>query len=448
MNKLVFQTSPAPPLSRLGRMQLLVLMRALQLLVLALVTLVARVGMGIQLPLLPMAGIFALMLAVNLLTWYRSGLSRQGSHTEVFLHLCVDQTGLFLLLLFSGGGANPFVMLLLLPLALGAALLPGRYVIALFIVSVVAYLGLLLVPILPGTGHLVLHGERSSSRIVLSFVRDGHLAGNAYQAHLQGMWVAFVITAGLISAFVYFIAANLRYREGKLRELQMQRLRDEKILALGTQAANAAHELGTPLSTITLLCDELGEEAKDPEVRKLVGEVCEEMQRLRAILQRLAGRAHERTPGPREPEPLRDYLCRVVEDWRALRPGVAPRIQVSDNDAGRKVQPDSTIQDALSNLLNNAADVSPGDLALAGSIHGDWLFLEVLDRGAKSFEQVRRGILAADTSGSGRGMGMGVMLSRAVIERAGGSLAYLPRDGGGLCARITLPLVTMEPMIL
>lgn len=360
----------------------------------------------------PVAAVGVLLtgnLVLLAVLWWRSRDRRAGRDPEIFAHLLADQVVLFLLVALTGGAANPFVMLLLLPLALAAVLLPGRYVIVLLLTAVLGYLALL--------------------------AGSGHGGGDAaYRMHLQGMWVAFAWAALLLAFFVHATARALRKREAALRRMQMQRLRDEKLLALGAQAATAAHELGTPLSTARLLCEEVRATELTREQRDLIEDIEGQVRRSGELLRTLADHAHRRQ-GQRIPiDNLKAWLRGQVEQWRALHPEIAPAVEVDAGLTSAGVEVDEGITDALNNLLTNAAEVSPDAVTLRAGLTNDGLALEVLDRGpGLSREQ------AAGTEASQSGLGMGVLLATALIERAGGRLVYESRDGGGTRARILLP---------
>lgn len=419
---------------RAGRMQQLAWFRTLSLTLQVTAVAVAAGTMPGASPLPEVAALLALNLLLLVVVWWRSRVTTRGNDTEVFGHLFADQVGLFLLIALTGGAANPFVMLLLLPLALAAILLPGRYVLVLLITVILGYFSLLAWPEMGA--RMVLSGEQRGD-LVMHF-RHGHEGGEAYATHLRGMWVAFTIAALLMSFFVYWIARALRYREAALRRLQLQRLRDEKLLALGAQAATAAHELGSPLSTARLLCDELSASDLDSRQRQVLEEIESEVRRSGGILRKLGEAAHLRRGEQLDVSDMQRWLLEQVERWRSLYPGVAPLIEVSSSLEGQPLCLDEGVADALANLLSNAADASPGDVMIEARMRSDGILIDVLDRGPGY-----RPPADDDSTLSADGLGLGVMLAFALVERAGGALTYLARPGGGTIARITLPMETV-----
>jgi two-component system sensor histidine kinase RegB len=350
------------------------------------------------------------LVLLCLITW-RARCHVPGKNRELFAHLLADQIGLALLVALTGGAANPFIMLLLLPVALAAVLLPGRYVLLLLLMAAGTYFLLLARP-------------------------AAHFHHYEYADHLRGMWVAFVLAATMMAGFVYWTARSLRYRETALRQLQASRLRDEKLLALGTQAANAAHDMGTPLSTARLLIDELAltedRQARDAIQSSLVAEI----DRCSSLLRGLAQTAHRRRGEKLRVEDAESWLRQQTEHWRGLNPHLTVDLSVEADLPVLHL--DESLGDILGNLLSNAAAQSPNDLRVALALEQDHLMMVVADRGP-GVEAVRT-FQAEDMEASGQGLGMGVMLSASLAERAGGKLVYRPREGGGTEACIVLPL--------
>jgi len=186
-------------------------------------------------PLLPMAAVLALMSLFALSTAWRLRQDVPATQLEFLAHLLADLTAFAVLVFFSGGATNPFVSLMLVPVVIAAISLRPRWV---WLLAAVAggYYALLLF-CLPTAG--------------------GGDPVAAYGMHLGGMWFNFLISAGLIAFFVTRMHAALRLRDQALSALREKQLRDERIVALGTQAALAAHETRHPLATIQTTAHEL-----------------------------------------------------------------------------------------------------------------------------------------------------------------------------------------------
>jgi len=380
----------------------------------------------VALPVTPLAALIAALLAVNLITALRLTRGRPVSEHELFAQLLVDVAVLTGLLYLSGGSTNPFTLLYLMPITLSAAALPGRYTWMMAGATAACYSLLMFhyVPLPHAHGH----------------------AGADFDLHVLGMWLGFVLSAGLIAYFVVRMGETLRARDAALARLREDALRSERILALGTLATGAAHELGTPLSTVAVLARELDGDLPAGERARKLAVMRDQVQRCKEILARLTASAGERPAASGRGLPVADYLAGLAAQWRALRPDVALETRLDAPRPGPAIVVDETLSQALTNLFNNAADASPERVELHARWDADEVAVEVCDRGPGLPAEVARlaGSAFFTTKAPGQGLGLGLFLARATAQRLGGSLTLTNRDGGGACARLLLPLETIQ----
>lgn len=363
----------------------------------------------IQLPMaamLALLGLHALLVLLQARAIAIGDASRQG----VFLHLLGDAGLIAALVYLSGGYANPFISLLLLPLVLTAALLPAG--LAWAMTGVVALLYTLLM-----THYLPL-------RLDMTDREAGDL-------HLTGMWLSFLFTAALVAAFVTRLQADLRARDQALAEAREAALRDEQLFALGMQAAAAAHDLATPLSTLGLELETLKSEyANDDDLAPTLATMTGQAARMRAVLDRLrAFAARART----EPAPLRPvdaWLAELVQHWQLMRPQSHVSLKVLGRLPAPAIADDPLLASSLITLLNNAADGSPEAVTLELTWSAGAIEFRVLDRGPGLQAQMAKA----------EGWGIGLQLATAALDRLGGGLDLSPRPGGGTQARVHLPV--------
>ncbi|MBI1284651.1 MAG: sensor histidine kinase [Thiobacillus sp.] len=371
-------------------------------------------GLHIPMPLLPMASVLVLMGLFSLSTAWRLRLDAPATQMEFLAHLLADLTAFAVLVFFSGGATNPFVSLMLVPVIIAAISLRPRWVWLLAAVAG-AYYALLLFVYQP----LAIADPVA-----------------AYGMHLGGMWFNFLISAGLIAFFVTRMHAALRTRDQELSALREKQLRDERILALGTQAALAAHELATPLATIQTIAHELASEfANDPDIGADCRLLEKQAQACKRILTQLAERAQDTVPPVL---PLNDWLNALIERWQVLRPDaqVVPRLTLSQRD----FEPPEGLEQAILNILNNAADAAAGRVEFTAAAENDALVIDIADRGPGfSPEQKSQAGRVLFSGKPGRGWGMGLALTHATLERLGGNVTLSERDGGGTRVRIALP---------
>ncbi len=371
-------------------------------------------GIHIPMPLLPMGAVLMLMLLFSLSTAWRLRQEMPATQMEFLVHLLTDLTAFAVLVFFSGGVTNPFASLMLVPVVIAAVSLRPRWVWLLATVAGGLY------------------------AVLLFYYQPLAVADPiaAYGMHLGGMWFNFLISAGLIAFFVTRMHAALRTRDQELSTLREKQLRDERIVALGTQAALAAHELATPLATIQTTAHELASEfANDPDIGADCRLLEKQAQACKRILTQLAARAQDTAPAA---QPLDAWLAALIERWQVLRPDAQVTATLPTDQ--RAFTPADGLEQAILNVLNNAADVSPNAVELSTTSHHDTLQIDIADRGPGfSPEQKAQAGRVAFSGKSGHGWGMGLVLTHATLERAGGSLTLVERDGGGSCVRITLP---------
>jgi len=363
--------------------------------------------------------IVVMLLALNAWTWLRLRSRGRFTDYELLAQMLVDVAALTGTLYYSAGASNPFAFFYLLPVMISATALPRRLLWLVTAATLGCYTSLLLVsPPLPDLAPV----EQS-----------GPLA-----LHVGGMWIGFIVIALLIAHFIAGISTTLRDRERSLAEARERMLRHERLVALATLAAGAAHELSTPLNTMLLLADELDSGLpadRQGESRELLEQLRSQIHRCRHSLTAIAASAGtSRSSGARRVSAA-SFLRERCRDTRSLRPEAA---LVTDIDASTEtvfLTVDRSFEQALSNLLDNAIDASPQAVELRAAMAGSQLRVEVLDRGPGP---------QAITEGKRSGLGFGLEISREILLQAGARLQFLPRPGGGSITRIDLPAALLS----
>lgn len=374
-----------------------------------------RLGLGI--PLAPMLSVSAALLAFNVglhLWWRRGG---QGGSRALMLQLLIDMAALTALLYLAGGPANPFVSLYLVPVAIAAVGLDLLPVLALAMLSAVLYTGLM-------RWHLPLPTVH----------------GRDFELHVLGMWINFLLSVAIMSVVLGRFMATVKRQRQALSNAREGALRDESVLALGTLAAGTAHELNTPLTTMGLLLDEWNDVPPTEEDIALMREQLGYCRRHVRTLADIARRGNADAP---RLQPAGVFVLDCCERWRLLRPSVPVSVRVDTGE--HRVRVDAALPQALILLFDNAADANARrddeeSVDIEATIHDGRLRVLVRDRGEgpdglAAFARAERGA---------HGLGVGLMISNASIERAGGVVRQYARDGGGCVTEIALPLADDE----
>ncbi|HEX5363025.1 MAG TPA: ATP-binding protein [Gallionella sp.] len=391
----------------------------------------------------PMITAIVALSALNLATWLRLKYhSKPVSAVELFTQLCADVLALSVLLYFSGGSTNPFISLYLLPLVIAAATLPHGYTWAMTALTTACYT-LLMKYYVPLPMHHEMTGNMSGMEGMdhdMSAMNVSDLPQESiFNLHVFGMWLGFVISAVVIAYFVVKMAHEVRERDAALARVREETLRNERIVALGTQAAGAAHELGTPLSTLAVVIGELKREPSMlPEWRADLDILDGQVQACKRILDKLLAHAQDHETA----QTLEQFLAETLSEWQLLRPTAHYRYQAPSAHSAPHLHIDPALRAALLNLLNNAADASPDEIDIEAHWTAENFMLSIHDHGLGLTPEAiaRAGSAFFTTKEEGRGLGL--FLANATVERMGGKVRLFNREVGGATTEIILPLQT------
>lgn len=377
----------------------------------------------LPLPAIPLLTVVALQVLLNIWTCRRNRSGATIGDHEIFAQLTADVAALTGILYFTGGATNPFAWFYLIPLMVSATVLSARATWTMATLAISCY-SLLMV------FHQPLAGTHDHMHHDVGFTQ-----------HVLGMWFGFILSAVLVASFITAMANSLRERDRALAAAREQALRDGQLVALGTLAAGAAHELSTPLATMAVLIGELDREQSPDKMRRKIEILRAQIGRCKEALSVMSVSSGEFRADSGSGVGVADFIRAVLDQWRTQRVAGALDTRVQGPDNGARIVDERVVRQSLINLLNNAADASPDELALAATWDADMLDIEILDRGP-GLDPDRAGDLGQrQTSDKEYGMGLGLLLSHAAIHKFGGQIALSARDGGGTRTHIRLPLL-------
>ncbi|MGO1072917.1 ATP-binding protein [Lysobacter sp. CA199] len=371
--------------------------------------------LNLPIPAKPLLSISAGLLAFNVLSHWWSLLHRDAGPRALVLQLLVDLLALTALLYFSGGPANPFVSLYLMPVAMAAIGLEIAPMLGLTVLTAGLYTWLL-------RHHLPLP----------------HVHGSDFQLHVTGMWVNFLLSAGIMVVVLSRFMTIVRDQRRRLSEARERAIRDESLSALGSLAAGTAHELNTPLATMGLLVDDWMS-SQQPPPREDIELLRAQLAHCRDHVRALAEMARRGAAGESTHEDADAFVHACVDRWRLLRPNATAVFNAGA--PGRNVRVDASLPQAVINLINNAADANAArgidaPVEVRTRAREGWLTVCILDRGAGPAQIAAR----PRRDSEGQGLGIGLMISKASIERSHGRVRQTEREGGGCMTEIELPL--------
>jgi len=389
-----------------------------------------------SLPLIYTGIVIGFLLLFNLLTGWWLYSKKQVTDNTLIWQLSVDVvafTGVFYL---TGGASNPFGWFYLVPIFIAATLVPGRAVWLITGFSIVGYTVLMFfylpISITPAHGEFMQHTS------------DFHQHTPGFHQHIIGMWLGYMMTAVLVAYVVARMAGSLRERDQFLAEARENALRDERLVALGTLAAGTAHELGTPLSTIAILIKEMQLVCDSADNAEHLEIIRNQVDRCKSALKTLSYSAGEELMSGGEMLPVKQYITAVIKQWQEQRPSTELVLDSDLEKLNSQILAEQTLSQALINILNNAADASPKKITLHVKERNGQVIISVMDRGLglDAMAQIHAGKQAY--SSKKQGLGLGLFLAYASIERLGGEILLTNREQGGAVVKIILPLTQQK----
>lgn len=382
---------------------------------------VGAVGLAYKSDLLPLPWqALSITLGVSLLLCLSTALRLRGpwpvTELEYVFHLSCDLVVHSVLLYFSGGSTNPFVSYYLVPLTIAAATLPWLFTILLSGLALAGYTVLLVwshpLEVPPG-------------------LRESLL--------IYGMWLSFALAAVLITFFVARMAEELRHQEEQRAVRREEGLRDQQLLAVATQAAGAAHELSTPLGTMSVLLKELRQEYPDAALQEDLALLQEQVKQCKTTLQCLVRSAEADRRQAVMEQSCVEWMEAALQRWHLMRPEASYRYECLGRGAAPRLMVPADLTQALLNLLNNAADACSDDLNIRLDWDYQWIRFTIQDHGAGVPLAVAEQLGRPFFTTKGKGFGLGLFLSQASVSRAGGTVKLYNHEEGGTLTELKLP---------
>lgn len=368
-----------------------------------------------QLPLLLIAAglcLFNLMqVQLTRLPGFEAGLSP-------WIQLLVDLLAWMGFIFWSGGATNPLISVLLPLVAIAAAMLPAAQAWALGSVAIAGY------------------------TVLWQFYQPFNILEPqwAIRLHLLGMWLTFAVSVLVGIWFISSMTDAVRKRDLALAAAREKHLRNEWIVSLGTLAAGAAHEMSTPLATVSLLLESLqAERADDVALQEDLHVMARQLDACKNSLNRLSQQAGQTRADQQVTYRVDHWLQQLVNGWQSLQPQHNLLLRPDQSLQQWMLHADPSLASGLYNLVENALSVCRESVILRAECDDKRLTIQILDDGPGMPVEVLKAMAQHQPVESQDGMGIGLQLTRAAIERWGGVLRYFPREGGGTIAYISIP---------
>ena len=356
----------------------------------------------IEIPFYESLAIILLSVIINFYSFIEERKNKSISNIKAFLFLLFDTLQLGVLLFLTGGIINPFSILILAPVITSASYLPALLTVILSFISIIII-------------------------ILLNFYFIPLNLGNTFnfpEIYNFGLVISLIITVIFIAIYAYIFASSSRKISNALSVSKMQILNQKKITEVGSLSAATAHELGTPLNTIFLIINDLLRDSKIKEDQNIIKDIYllkSQAKRCKEILQKLS----------KNPLKLKDkFLERVkISDLIKInfdKFNKNKKLEIIKNNS--QIEPEIIFKDeimyALGNIIQNAVLYS-NKLVFVNLTYGNSLTsIKISDDGPGYSKDIFDKLGEPYISKNNNGMGLGIFISKNLIENMGGKIEF------------------------
>jgi two-component system sensor histidine kinase RegB len=389
------------------------------------VVLVAHLGFEFSLPLRACLAVIALSASLNVIVRLRFRNARRLEPKRAGQLLGFDIVALTMLMYLTGGLANPFSFFFIGPVVLSATALPAR---------ITAILGTL--AILCATLLVFFHYPLPWSSSLPAPILPG--------TYILTVWVSVLLAVFFIGIYAWQVTEESRQLVNALAATELVLAREQYLTQLDGLAAAAAHALGTPLATISVIARELEREIpRDSPHVEDVRLLREQAQRCRDILGKLSELPVESEHYDRLP--LNALLEEVAAPHRNF--GIVVDVQLQPDASQPIATRNPAVLYGLGNLVENAVDFARHHVEIAASWDADTITVRIGDDGPGFAPEIidrigdpyvrsrrRRRMYASDDTG----LGLGFFIAKTLLERSGARLTFINRNPPEQGAVVTL----------
>ncbi|MBE03925.1 MAG: two-component sensor histidine kinase [Gammaproteobacteria bacterium] len=361
----------------------------------------------------------AVSVGINVFTTILKPAVTRLNERGAALYLGFDIIQLAALICFTGGLQNPFSILFLVPVTISATILPLRATAALSGLAVICI-------------------------SLLAFFHWPLPWENAFftlpPLYLIALWVALVVGVFVIASYTARVSVEARRMVDALTATKMALAREQRLSAIGALAAAAAHQLGTPLSTIAVAAQELSKEL--PEENGLSEDarlIRDEVARCREILRRLATLGVGETDAPYGRITLSTLVEVAAESHRREGDKLNIVVKSIPKEAEPLVPRRAEIVHGLGNILENAFQFAKSEVNVEISWDSDQIIIVIKDDGPGFLPAVLSRLGEPYISGfqGNQGLGLGIFIAKTLLERTGAGLEFFNQHPNGGSVKVS-----------
>ena len=327
----------------------------------------------------------------------------QISDKSAVIFLSIDILQLSFLLYFTGGVVNPFIIFLLIPSVFASSNLSIK-------------------------SNLILLFITTSSIIFLTFFSEDLPAPLSNHFHVSPYYfysipISLIIALFFLNYFAVSFGFESRLRKEALDKMEEVMAKEHEMLSLGGQAAAAAHSLGTPLSTIKIISQELLEQFKDKKnIIKDIKLLSSQVERCNQILKKLSLNPIEEDVFIDENITIRDFLVEIITSFRET--SKKEFILNTDQDSNKKkITKSMEIIYGLRNFIGNANKYSSNKVYITLKSDNDFTEIIIEDDGngysSDIYSKIGEPYLKSNNkeNKSKQGLGLGIFIGKNLLEK-------------------------------
>jgi two-component system sensor histidine kinase RegB len=388
--------------------------------------LIVHYFLKISLPLTEMFLVLMFLGIVNFISFYRHKSEKNISDKSLFIELICDVLVLTAQLYLSGGISNPFISLFLLQVIIAAILLKRIYAWLIAVITIFSYISL-------NFTYRHIHALHN------------HEAGDLFNMHLHGMLISYIIAAVLLLIFVTKIIKNLKDRDKNIYLLKQKSLEEEKVVRMGLLATGAAHELSTPLSTISVILNDWKEmdfvNSQKEFQKELMQDIVtmeSQLNRCKKILSDILLSSGKARLEQAEMKLAKEAFDLIIEEWKSTRNPQNLLYNFRGEDA-KKIILDDTLIQGFYNIFDNALEESPNLVLIDVVVTKNEINLNVEDCGKGFDKKILQEIGKANIT-TKNSNGLGLFLAISSLRRFDGTLQIKNLAEKGAKVEIKIPL--------
>lgn len=377
----------------------------------------------IELPLVSMFSVILLLAIITFISFYRYRSRSKISSLGLFIELIFDVVALTAQLYLSGGISNPFISLFLLQVIIGAVLLRPFHAWMIALVTIICYIWL-------SFNYQELHAFHH------------HAGDSLFNLHLHGMLISYIFATILLLIFITKIIENLNERDRKINVLEKQSIKKEQVVRMGLLATGAAHELSTPLSTISVIIGDWNIMNLDDDLKEDARLIESQIAHCKKILSQILLSSGKERVEEAKILPIKEAFEGLIKEWSNSR-----NTQILNynfiGEEERKIILDDVLSQVFFNIFDNALAASPGFILAEISVNKNEVTVSVEDKGKGFSDKVLAEIGNINLS-TKNSSGLGLFLAINSLNRIGGKLEISNLADKGAKVLIKIPLENYE----